>query len=183
MKLTEIVSVAGVPGLHKIVGRTKAGLILESLNETKKRFPTGSQDKVSVLEDISMYTLEGEMKLSVVFKTVHSQKSIPDAKEDVKKVRQFLIDTIKLESERVYDSDVKKLINWYHILNNAFDITTIEEEAPETTDEVPAVETTTSDAPLEDKKKTTRKKAEPKAEDEEGEEKPKRAPRKKKTEE
>jgi hypothetical protein len=176
MKLTEIVSVAGVPGLHKIVGRTKSGLILESLNETQKRFPTGSQDKVSVLEDISMYTLEGEMKLSVVFKTVHSQKSIPDAKEDVKKVRQFLIDTIKLESERVYDSDVKKLINWYHILNNAFDITTIEEEAPETTDEAPAVESTTSDAPLEDKKKTTRKKAE-------AEEKPKRAPRKKKTEE
>ncbi|MFN5883952.1 MAG: DUF5606 domain-containing protein, partial [Bacteroidota bacterium] len=66
MKLKEIVAIAGVGGLHKIIGRTKNGLILETLAEPKKRFPTGIQDRVSVLDDIAMYTIEGDLRLAEV---------------------------------------------------------------------------------------------------------------------
>lgn len=190
MKLTEIVAVAGVAGLHKIVGRTKTGLILESLNETKKRFPTGMQDKVSVLDDISMYTVEGDVKLSAVLKTLHAKGNVPDGKSDVKAARTFLVDTIKLDSERVYDSDIKKLLNWYHILNGVINIAELKEE-----DETADTETTTAAAenieavaetPAEEKpkkapRKTTKKAEEPAAEG--AEEKPKKTTRKKKTEE
>jgi hypothetical protein len=189
MKLTEIVAVAGIAGLHKIVGRTKTGLILESLNETKKRFPTGMQDKVSVLDDISMYTVEGDVKLSTVLKTIHAAGNVPDGKKDAKAARKFLVDTIKLDSERVYDSDIKKLLNWYHILNGSINIAELKEE-DET--EAPATEQAANveavvESPAEEKpkkapRKTAKKTEEPAAADV-SEEKPKKTTRKKKTDE
>lgn len=134
MKLAEIVAISGISGLHKIIGRTKTGLILESLNETKKRFPTSIQDKVSVLEDISMYTEEGDMRLAEVFVKLHNTGNVPTAKDDAKAQRKFLVDTIKLDSERVYDSDIKKLLTWYHLAKDLVDFSTLLEE--ETTEEV-----------------------------------------------
>jgi cell division septation protein DedD len=152
MELKDIVSIAGVSGLHKIIGRTKSGLILETIG-TAKRFPTSIQDKVSVLEDISMYTEEGDMKLSEVFVKVNEKEkagtSIPDAKADVKAQREFVTATIKLDNERVYDSDVKKLLNWYHILKSHLDFATLVE--------TPAEETATEGKP---KAKKGSKKAE-----------------------
>lgn len=133
MTLKEIVAISGIGGLHKIIGRTKSGLILESLNESKKRFATGIQDKVSVLEDISMYTTEGDMPLAEVLIKVSAQKNIPTAKDDVQIMRKFLVDTIQLDSERVYDSDIKKLLTWYNTLQGLVDFSklTSEEEATE----------------------------------------------------
>lgn len=152
MKLAEIVAISGISGLHKIIGRTKTGLILESLNETKKRFPTSIQDKVSVLEDISMYTEEGDMRLAEVFVKLHTAGNVPTAKDDAKAQRKFLVDTIKLDSERVYDSDIKKLLTWYHLVKNMVDISTLldEETATETEAEV-------EEAPKKAAKKTTKK--------------------------
>jgi hypothetical protein len=191
MKLTEIVSVAGVPGLHKIVGRTKTGLILESLNETKKRFPTGMQDKVSVLDDISMYTLEGDVKLSMVLKTIHTAGNVPDGKNDTITARKFLVDTIKLDSERVYDSDIKKLINWYHILNGVIDIAELKEDDNDTDEAITdpitknnieaAIQTSADENPKKTSRKTAKKTDEPVADN--AAEKPKKTTRKKKTEE
>jgi hypothetical protein len=142
MNLKEIVAISGVSGLHKIIGRTKTGLILESLNETKKRFPTSIQDKVSVLEDISMYTEEGDMRLAEVFVKLHEKGGVPTAKDDAKTQRKFLVDVIKLDSERVYDSDIKKLLTWYNALKDIVDFKTLliedeAEEAPETIESSP----------------------------------------------
>lgn len=152
MKLAEIVAISGISGLHKIIGRTKTGLILESLNETKKRFPTSIQDKVSVLEDISMYTEEGDMRLAEVFVKLHTAGNVPTAKDDAKAQRKFLVDIIKLDSERVYDSDIKKLLTWYHLVKNMVDISTLldEETATETAAEV-------EEAPKKAAKKATKK--------------------------
>ena len=121
MNLKEIVAISGVSGLHKIIGRTKTGLILESLNETKKRFPTSIQDKVSVLEDISMYTEEGDMRLVEVFVKIHEHGGAPTSKDNAETQRKFLVDAIKLDSERVYDSDIKKLLIWYIALKDIVD--------------------------------------------------------------
>lgn len=134
MNLSEIVAISGIGGLHKIIGRTKTGLILESLGDTKKRFPTSIQDKVSVLEDISMYTEEGDMRLSEVFVKINETGKVPTAKDDAKTQRKFLVDVIKLDSERVYDSDIKKLLTWYNILKDMLDFSTLnQEEATEET--------------------------------------------------
>ena len=140
MNLKEIVAISGVSGLHKIIGRTKTGLILESLNETKKRFPTSIQDKVSVLEDISMYTEEGDMRLAEVFVKLHEKGGVPTAKDNAETQRKFLVDVIKLDSERVYDSDIKKLLVWYNALKDIVDFKVLlaednAAEADEATDE------------------------------------------------
>jgi hypothetical protein len=140
MNLKEIVAISGVSGLHKIIGRTKTGLILESLNETKKRFPTSIQDKVSVLEDISMYTEEGDMRLADVFVKIHEKGDAPTAKDNAETQRKFLVDVIKLDSERVYDSDIKKLLVWYNALKDIVDFKVLlaednAAEADEATDE------------------------------------------------
>lgn len=125
MNLKEIVSIAGVSGLNKIIGRTKTGLILESMNEPKKRFATGIQDKVSVLDDISMYTVDGDMRLAEVLVKLNERGDVPSPKEEVGTLRKFLVETINLDSERVYDSDIKKLINWFHVLKQILDFSTL----------------------------------------------------------
>jgi hypothetical protein len=181
MKLKEIVAIAGVGGLHKIIGRTKNGLILESLAEPKKRFPTSIQDRVSVLEDIAMYTIEGDMRLAEVLVKINgaekSGKAIPTSKDDAKTQRNFLIEIIQLDSERVYDSDIKKLINWYGLIKDLLDFATLLEEDQETTETVAQEETEISK-----EVESTKPKKSTKAKPAEGEAKPK-APRKKKSEE
>ena len=161
MNLKEIVAISGVSGLHKIIGRTKTGLILESLNETKKRFPTSIQDKVSVLDDISMYTLEGDMRLAEVFVKLNQAKNVPGPKEDPKTQRKFLVDVIQLDSERVYDSDIKKLLTWYNILQGVIDFGKLlqedepAQEASAETEEVKAEEET--ETPKKAAKKSAKK--------------------------
>lgn len=168
MELKDIVSIAGVSGLHKIIGRTKAGLILETIG-TGKRFPTSIQDKVSVLEDISMYTEGGEMKLSEVLLKLNEKEkageTVPDGKVDSKEQRSFVTATIQLDNERVYDSDIKKLLNWYHILKSHLDFSKLVE--------APAEEVASEEAPKKEKAKAKKTAdAAPEAEEKE-KEKPK----------
>lgn len=186
MKLTDIVSITGISGLHKIIGRTKSGLIVESLVEVGKRFPTSMQDKVSVLDDISMYTENGDMKLSEVLGKIHDKGDVPTSKEESTKQRQYLIDVIQLDSERVYDSDIKKLLNWYHILSNVIDIKSLIEEdtkVEEVKEEATPVvdESNTDKEPVKPKKTAAKKVVKKTADGETTVEKPK-ATRKKKTE-
>lgn len=130
MELKDIVAVSGQSGLHKIIGRTKGGLILETIG-SGKRFSTSMQDRVSVLDDISMYTNNEDLHLSKVLVKMKEASNMPDAKDDVKKQRQFLIDTIELDSERVYDSDVKKLFTWFALLQDILDFEKLKEERQE----------------------------------------------------
>ncbi|MFN4972638.1 MAG: DUF5606 domain-containing protein [Bacteroidota bacterium] len=135
MKLTDVVAITGIGGLHKIVGRTKTGLIVESLVESGKPLPTTMHDKVSVLDDISMYTENGDMKLSEVLLKIHTKGDVPTAKDQSAAQRKYLTEVIQLDSERVYDSDIKKLLNWYHILANVTSIETlVAEEVPAATE-------------------------------------------------
>ena len=70
MELKDVVSIGGKPGLHQVVGRRTNGLIVESIDERKKRTPTSLTQKVSILEDISIYTYESDVKLRDVFKSL-----------------------------------------------------------------------------------------------------------------
>lgn len=143
MDLKEIVSIAGVSGLHKIIGRSKNGLILETMSEPKKRFATGMHDKVSVLEDISMYTEEGDVQLAEVLVKLNEQEkagnAAPTSKDESKVQRAFVNTAVKLDNDRVYDSDIKKLITWFNLLKGKLDFVKLSgEEAAEETEETKA---------------------------------------------
>ncbi len=126
MELKDVVAIAGQSGLHKIVGRTKNGLIVETIG-SGRRFATNFQDKVSVLEDISIFTADEDMRLNKALLKLKSSAEVPTMKEDIKAIRKYLIDTIQLDSERVYDNDIKKLINWFHLLKDVLDFSKLEE--------------------------------------------------------
>ncbi len=144
MELKDIVAVSGQSGLHKIIGRTKNGLILETIGSGKK-FATGYQDRVSILGDISMYTSEGDMRLAEVLVKANAAGEVPNAKDDAKAQRDFLIKTISLDSERVYDSDIKKFFNWYHLIKDLVDFAKLAEE-PKTDEEASKEDDNTEEA-------------------------------------
>lgn len=184
MDLKEIVAISGVGGLHKIIGRTKTGLILETLDASKKRFPTSIQDKVSVLEDISMYTGSGDMRLAEVFVKLNENGKAPSSKDDSKKQRQFLVEVIDLDSERVYDSDIKKLLNWFHLLKDVLDFATLldepaEEEQPVAETKEAKAEEATEEKPKKAAAKKTAAKKKEEGTEEEAEAKPKKTAAKK----
>jgi hypothetical protein len=126
MELKDIVSVAGVGGLHQIVGQRPSGLILETLDEAKRRFPTSLTQKVSILEDIAMFTAEGEVRLSEVLVTISAKENeglaIPAKNADNNALKAFMEAVLPTyDKERVYTSDIKKLVTWYGILKSHLD--------------------------------------------------------------
>jgi len=119
MDLKDIVSISGKPGLYKILAQGKNNIFVESLTE-KKRFPAYASDKISSLQDISIYTLDDDLKLTdvydLMFKNLDGKNALSH-KENPKKLRDYLLTIIPTyDYERVYDSDVKKLFQWYNIL-------------------------------------------------------------------
>lgn len=122
MELKDVVSVTGMPGLHKILGRNKNGLILESLTDGK-RFGTNPRQRISILSDIAMFTEDAEVKLANVLMTIksleESGKVVPDAKADNDAVKAFMSLALpNYDRERVYTSDMKKLFVWYNTLKS-----------------------------------------------------------------
>ena len=124
--LNDIVSVAGKPGLHKVVGRRTTGLIVESLDGSAKRFATNLNQKVSFLSDISMYTYEGDENLSVVFKQLHKEVEggleLISKKNSGDEIRAFFRQVLEnFDEDQVYNSDIIKLVNWYSLLKDQLD--------------------------------------------------------------
>ncbi len=140
MKLSDIVSVSGMPGLHKVLGRNKNGLIVETIDATKKKFATNERQRVSVLGDIAMFTEEGEAKLWQILKTIAEKEKggakVPDAKAESEELTAFMKTILPdYDREKVYTSDMKKLFLWYTTLKPEMDMLTLssEEEVEEET--------------------------------------------------
>lgn len=119
MNLQGIISIAGRPGLYKVVAQGKNTVIVESMTD-KKRFPAHASDKISSLEDISVYTTDDDIKLTEVYSKMYETLNGKEAlshKEDPAKLRKFVLTFLpNYDSERVYDSDVRKLFQWYNTL-------------------------------------------------------------------
>jgi hypothetical protein len=119
MSLSGIISVSGLPGLHKILSHTKNGLIVESLEDEKRR-PIYASQKVSALEDISIYTTKDDVPLSDVFKLIFDKekgKATLDHKKPADELRAYLTAILKdLDNDKVYNSDIAKVFQWYNIL-------------------------------------------------------------------
>ena len=122
MDLTDIISISGKSGLYTIVGQSKNNVIVESLLDGK-RFPTFSSNRISALKDISIYTYEGELLLSEVYRKIHAKENGGKCikhNEDASKLSAYLEEIVEnYDKEQVYNSDIKKLFQWYNILHDA----------------------------------------------------------------
>jgi hypothetical protein len=176
MNLKEIATVAGKGGLFRVVKPTRTGVILETIDEQKGRTVAGATQRISLLKEISIYTTgsESSIPLEDVMNTIHEKygKELPvNAKSDPNELADFLGEVVPdYDTERVYPSDMKKLVSWYTILAShapeLFDQTDTEEqkseegETPEAEEES-AAETTgkaDADAPKASKSKKEEKK-------------------------
>jgi hypothetical protein len=132
MELKDFISVAGKSGLHTIVGKSKNNVIVESLKD-KKRFPIFNTNKISALSDISIYTYDEEILLSELFDRIQKKYkkeaavSHLESAEELKKVFKELVPNY--DQEQVYNSDIKKVFQWYNILHDTDNL--IKEESKE----------------------------------------------------
>lgn len=123
--LQTILSIAGKPGLYKLVSRGKMNLIVESLDETRKRQPAFATDRVTSLADIAMYTDSEDIPLGEVLAKVRDKEdgkiaSLNWRKASAKELQEYFAEVLpNYDRDRVHNSDIKKLLQWYEILVKA----------------------------------------------------------------
>lgn len=119
-----ILSIAGKPGLYKLVSRGKMNLIVEAIDATHRRQPAFASDRVTSLADIAMYTDAEDVPLWKVFKSLGEKEQSKECSLNYKKcsaqeLHDFFAEVLPdYDRDRVHDSDIKKLIQWYNILVN-----------------------------------------------------------------
>lgn len=117
-----ILAVSGKPGLHKLISQGRGMIIVESIDEAKKRMPAGARDRVTSLKDVTMYTETEDKPLMEIFQAIFKKENgAPVAlnfKEASKKeLADFMASIVPdYDRDRVHDSDIRKLIQWYNIL-------------------------------------------------------------------
>lgn len=119
--LKGILSVSGQSGLFKLVAESKNNIIVESL-ETFKRMPVHSTSKVSALEDIAIYTENGDVPLKDIFKAIFEKENGGPAispKASTNELKTYFEKVVpEYDKDRVYISDIKKVLLWYNMLQN-----------------------------------------------------------------
>ena len=127
-----VLSVSGKPGLFKLIAQQKNGVVVESLLDTK-RTSIPSTANVSSLGDIAIYTYEEEVPLRDVFKAmaeVTEGKEALSHKSSKDQLEDFFGEVLpKFDQERVYASDIKKVVQWFNILVKNDLLSILEEEA------------------------------------------------------
>jgi uncharacterized protein YdaT len=139
--LKEILAVSGKSGLYKLVSKGNNLLIIESLVD-KKRIPAYARDKVISIGDISIYTDEDEVSVGEVLTAIKEKEkgekvSIDLSKAQPDDLRVYFAEILpNFDRERVYPSDIKKVLKWYEMLmsNNITDFSKKEEKVEETAD-------------------------------------------------
>ena len=122
MNYSDIASVSGKGGLYKVVKPTRTGVILESMDDARKKLVASATQRISVLSDISIYTTdqEGSRPLSEVMHTIFTEfEDDPGVtpSSDGDELKAFMKHVLPdYDEQRVYVSDIKKLITWYGIL-------------------------------------------------------------------
>lgn len=121
MNLSGLISISGKPGLFKVVGQGKERLIVESLTDGK-RMPAFASQKISALEDITMYTTDDDVPLSDIMQSIYDKeggKTAINPNEDASKLHAYFAEILpNYDKERVYNSDLKKLFVWYNLLQS-----------------------------------------------------------------
>ncbi|MBR1626625.1 MAG: DUF5606 domain-containing protein [Bacteroidales bacterium] len=119
MDLSTILAITGKPGLYKLISRTKSGALVESLTD-KRRMPAFSNEKISSLKDISIFTEDNDKPLVEVFQNIYRTENggkCIDHKSDEKTLKEYMAKVLpNYDKDRVHLSDMKKLFSWYNIL-------------------------------------------------------------------
>ncbi|MCW3104576.1 MAG: hypothetical protein JWO09_3016 [Bacteroidetes bacterium] len=134
MNLSGIISIAGMSGLYKVIAQSKNGLIVESLVD-KKRIPAHSTNRVSALEDVSIYSTGDDVPLKDVFSKIYEKEkgaaAIDHKSADAELRSYFKKAFAEYDEDRVYTSDIKKVLMWYNILQKEGLLESKEEEKDE----------------------------------------------------
>lgn len=145
MNLKGLVAVSGKPGLYKIIGQNKSGFVLESLDEQKLKLIVNlTTAKLASLEDITIFGDDDDIKLINIFENMKNTPAIPDPKADGGTLRKYFREVAPAhDEERVYASDMKKIIIWFNIIKDLPLFTeSAEAEQKENSEEKTAVEET-----------------------------------------
>ena len=162
MNLKDILAVSGYPGLYKFVSQGKNSIIIESLND-KKRFPAYSTSKVSALNDVAIFTKDGEVPLKDVFKKILEKEqgglTLNPKTVSEKELKSYFAEVLPdFDEEKVYLSDIKKVFMWYNALHEADILNLPEEEEEELKDKDKKEELPVEEKPKPKKEKKTGKK-------------------------
>jgi hypothetical protein len=136
MELKDIVAINGKPGLYEIKAQSKGGIIVESLIDSK-RIPITVSHNISALNEIAIYTYEEEIPLRIVLKSIGEKENGKEAlshKESDKVLTSYFREVLpNFDEERVYTSNIKKIVQWYNLLaSKNFDFAAIKEVEEET---------------------------------------------------
>ncbi len=120
MGLDKILAIAGKPGLYKLVTQTRGGFVAESLIDNRK-ISVGIQQNVSVLSEIAIYTLTEEVPLREVLKKIETKENGKQTsishKDGKDKLEEYFFEVLPdYDEDRVYASDIKKVVQWYNML-------------------------------------------------------------------
>lgn len=140
-----ILAISGNPGLYLLVSRGRATLIVETVDEHKKRLSVSIRDKITSLNDISIFTDDEDVLLTTVFESIKKKMEGKPVEMITKKASKneltnFLASVLpNFDRDRVYPNDIRKIINWYNILiNNGytdFETKEVQKESPDETAE------------------------------------------------
>lgn len=135
MSVEKILAISGKPGLYQLKIQTRTGFVAESLIDGKK-ITVGLRSNVSLLSEISVYTYDGEVRLAEVLRAIAEKEDNGPAlshKEDNTKLTEYFREVLpEFDEDRVYASDIKKILNWYNMLQ-AKGLVSKEDEATEET--------------------------------------------------
>ncbi|RKR08345.1 hypothetical protein C8C83_5583 [Flavobacterium sp. 90] len=156
MNLEKILAISGKPGLYVLKVQTRTGFVAESLLDGKK-ITVNLKSNVSLLSEISIYTHDGEKPLTEVMQRIATKENKGQAishKEDNATLAAYFKEILPdYDEERVYPSDIKKVLNWYNTLEAKGLVTDAAPAAAEVTEEVPVAEEKPKKAPAAKKAK------------------------------
>lgn len=146
MNFTNLVAIAGMPGIYKVISNKGGGIVVEDLKEKKRQFVSGRQGTITPLETIFIYVDDPDLE-STPLKNIYSamfeqanDKPVPTNKASDAEIKAYFFEVYpSLDRERVYVSDMKKMLKWYNYLNEVGALTleeeVVEEEATTNTEE------------------------------------------------
>jgi len=169
MEYNKLVAVSGLPGLFELISSKSDGAIVRSLDDKTTKFAASRKHQFSHLESIEIYTVGDNVNLAEVFQAMDvAGLELPDTKDD-KAVKAYFVKTYPdMDFDRVYASDMKKMVKWFDIIKKndiEIKLTEAEEEQPEDegqSEKPTTKEETTANATPETKGKAPAKKAAPK---------------------
>ena len=165
MDLSQILSIAGKPGLFKILNQSRGGVVVTSLDDGKKMV-VGQTQRVSTLSDISIYTLEGDEPLANIFAMMKKQSGGKEIEVDFKEpdaLREYFFRIFpEHDEDRVYPSDIKKMIKWFNLLLDKGLLESTEEEKEEESEAEAKAEVSEKASKTDDNQAETKPKAEKK---------------------